>query len=81
MQSTMSVSVLSRYDGLMYVRKVGCVLHMKMYLSSLVYYGPEERLEKRREEKWEEAGENFQDSVIKSRILHGIRQIGHIKQS
>jgi hypothetical protein len=77
----MSVSVFSQYDGLRYVRKVGCVLHMQMWLSSLVYDGPEEMLEKRREEKWEEAGETYQDSVIKSRILHGIRQIGHIKQS
>jgi hypothetical protein len=29
-QSTMSVSVFSQYDGLRYVRKVGCVLHMKI---------------------------------------------------
>jgi hypothetical protein len=29
-QSTMSVSVFSRYDGLRYVRKVGCVLHMQI---------------------------------------------------
>ena len=37
-QSTMSVSVLCHNDGLRYVRIVGCVLHVKMQLSSCPHY-------------------------------------------
>jgi hypothetical protein len=46
-QSTVPFQDICHNDGLKYVRKVGCVLHVRMQLSSLVQYGLEKNLEKR----------------------------------